>query len=994
MRSGSLFLFVLFSCIRVVAQQYGFINYSVEDGLAQSQVNSIAQDKKGYLWFATGGGVSRFDGKSFVNYYTGDGLLDNKVNSVFVDSDGKIWLATIGGLNLVEGKNILPFKFKGEFQDHIVKSITEDKKGYLWLGTNLGAVVRFEKIGRRFEYFNKKNGLSDDAVRSLVVDDSGVLWVGRRHGLCFLEKDSFKNATFIDPATNISSLAYNNGVLRICTLGDGVYIYDGRSTRHYNVQDGLIDDWIRSVTVDREGNCWFSSIEGLCKYDGKTFLTFNNAHGLENRNINVTFEDSEGNLWLGSEGSGLYRFCGEAFVNYTVQDGLPTNAVMAIVKGNNNEIWLGTYGEGIVKKEGNKFSPFSIPGGTSQNYVYSCLYDTQDQLWLGTGEGLYKYDGKELKNFGENVDLKARNVICVFRDSKQSIWVCTLSGLFRYDGERFVQFEQKKFTNANIVSDIYEDKNSTLWFACTDGIKSFDGKVLVEYTYIGEQKIGDVLNISEDKTNNLWFGTSSGLIVYDKKDFKKVSLSDDFSSNQINSLVVDENNILWAGTNNGIYFFDVTEYTKNKKISIRHMGSAQGLKSIECNQNSIYNDIGGSLFVGTTGGLVELRKNNFSKNIFTGPPVLNITNVRLFLQETDWSFFSDSVDENSDLPIGLSVDYKKNHLTFDFIGITFSNPENIRYKFKLIGNDEDWYPATKETFATYSNLSYGEYKFVVALTDERGAFLDVDPVEFSFVIRPPYWKTWWFTIVCFAFTVGVALMIYRWRWAVIKRKREAQQLVYKSKLLALEQETLNASLNRHFIFNALNSIQYYINRQDKLAANKYLSSFAKLIRKNLDSSQNNLVTLSEELERLELYLGLEHMRFSKFSYSIKIGPGIEPESLKIPPMILQPYVENSIWHGILPMDKDGQIIIEIKQYDEKSIVFIIEDNGIGIDASLQKKQQFPTEHDSKGMKITETRINLLRKMTGGNIEIKGPYDIKNEGKGTGTRVEIILPVKK
>ena len=185
---------------------------------------------------------------------------------------------------------------------------------------------------------------------------------------------------------------------------------------------------------------------------------------------------------------------------------------------------------------------------------------------------------------------------------------------------------------------------------------------------------------------------------------------------------------------------------------------------------------------------------------------------------------------------------------------------------------------------------------------------------------------------------------------MIEKNRLTENLMYKSNLLALEQQSLNASMNRHFIFNALNSIQYFINTQDKLSANKYLSSFAKLIRKNLDSSssEDSLIPLSDELERLELYLSLEHMRFqSKFEYHINIQKGIQTESILVPAMFMQPFVENSVWHGVLPMKKKGIIQISITESKDNEIKFIIEDNGIGVDNSLNNKSSHQHQYTNR-----------------------------------------------
>ena len=213
-----------------------------------------------------------------------------------------------------------------------------------------------------------------------------------------------------------------------------------------------------------------------------------------------------------------------------------------------------------------------------------------------------------------------------------------------------------------------------------------------------------------------------------------------------------------------------------------------------------------------------------------------------------------------------------------------------------------------------------------------------------------------------------------------------------SRMLTLEQQSLNSSMNRHFIFNALNSIQYYINRQDRLAANKYLSDFARLIRKNLDSSEETQTPLREEIERLELYLKLEHMRFKdKFEYKIEVDPDVPQDLIKVPAMLLQPFLENSIWHGLLPKETTGRVEVKISKQGD-SLHMLISDDGIGINNSLKSKLDTDS-HISKGMEITKSRIELIHKMTGENIQLIGPYQVNSDsGEVLGTKVEIILPV--
>ena len=240
-------------------------------------------------------------------------------------------------------------------------------------------------------------------------------------------------------------------------------------------------------------------------------------------------------------------------------------------------------------------------------------------------------------------------------------------------------------------------------------------------------------------------------------------------------------------------------------------------------------------------------------------------------------------------------------------------------------------------------------------------------------------------------SIGGVWLIVNSSKKIEERKRVTQLIVDKSKMMKLEQQALNSSMNRHFIFNALNSIQYYINRQDRISANKYLSSFAKLVRKNLDSSLVNEIYLDDEIERIGLYLKLEEMRFQdKFDYNIDVDKNIEPQSIKIPSMLLQPFIENSIWHGILPRDQRGNIDIIVTKQEGKLII-VIKDDGIGIDTSLKNKKGKKQHHDSKGMELTKVRIKLISKTSNKDCAIRGPYQVYNEKREvSGTEVSIIL----
>lgn len=994
----ALFYFLFVSPL--ISQQYSFINYSIEDGLAQSQVQTIFQDKKGYLWLGTFGGLTRYDGKNFVNYSIEDGLLDNRINCITSDKNNHIWIGTLGGINRFDGQS--PGKTSNTFKTYLLKpelstsqvtSLVADLKGNLWFSTDGMGVGKFD--GKSFTYYNKQNGLADDYVRSICLDANNNVWFGTRNGICFYNGSEFKriDSNIVQPNNISQIIADKDKHLWFCTYGQGVFKYEGDTFYNYNEKNGLVRDWIRSATQDNAGNLWFTSKSGVSKFDGKKFLNFNAGNGLFYPNINIVVQDMEGNMWFGTDGKGALKFTGETFVSYTTQEGLSSDIVMSLIEDKKQNLWFSTYGNGVCKYDGKSFSNYTTENGLNNNIVWTSMSDSKNNIWFGTSEGLCKYDGETFTPYGIKEGLGAKTVYSILEDHHGNLWIGTTSGVSVFDGVSFKNYTYEENNIGKNVKSILQDKQKNIWFGTSNGVFKYDGAKFTGYSATEGLTDNNVVSVMQDNQDNLWIGTINGVTYFDGKSFSKIVIDAKYSSNYINFMVFDSRMHLWVGTNNGIYDLDANVYNKTRKTVFKHYTNFEGLRSLECNQNAAYKDTKGNLWFGTSEGVLKYTPSK--EKTTTGSvkePMTHITGVRLFLQPTDWSKYTSSIDSTTGLPHNLSVNYRKNYFTFDYIGISLSNPSSVRYKFMLTGFDQDWSPPTDATFASYSNLPYGKYTFKVIAVNKNNEW-NKNPATFSFEITAPFWMTWWFYLLCFVAATSIIWMVYRWRVSVIRRKHHTQQLEYKSKLLMLEHQTLNASMNRHFVFNALNSIQYYINKEDKLSANKYLSSFAKLIRKNLDSSLSNFVPLSEEIERLELYLELELMRFeSKFEYQIIVDDNIDTESIEIPPMLLQPYVENSIWHGLLPLGKPGLIKINIKENEVGNIAITIEDNGIGIVASMDKKLKNGQIHISRGMEITEGRINLLKAMTNSGISVNGPFDTKNELNAiTGTKVEIILP---
>jgi streptogramin lyase/anti-sigma regulatory factor (Ser/Thr protein kinase) len=764
--------------------------------------------------------------------------------------------------------------------------------------------------------------------------------------------------------------------------------------KEHPINDQLVSNRLTGIAIDNEGRFWVRSKNGISRFDDTHVQNFTDSNGLPISDIRAFYQDFEGNIWLGTDGGGLMKYTGDAFSAYTTAEGLKSNLVMSIVRDHDENIWFSTFDQGVTRiSPDGKATSFNRSEGLPNNTVWTSASTGDGTVWFGTSNGLGAFKDGKWSEYNTTDGLSHDKVIFIYQDNDSTLICGTNNGYTIYQNGNFKPIDGNSgFVNTKVRS-IVRSGDQTLWLGTLNGVYAFDG---VKYTNFNESNglpDNTVYALSIDEQDRIWIGTADGLVVY-KKDgtIQEVKLDDHYRSNTINFLVRDNNNYLWIGTNNGIYQINTEALNFDEQIDYRHYTIDDGIRSLETNLNAAYKDKDNKLWFGTAAGVLHCDLSELDELTNKVPPKVQITEVRLNLEPTNWNKFSDSIDPVTGLPINLKVGYKNNHFSFSYTGISNSDPQQVKYQYQMLGFDEDWQPLTNLDFATYTNLPYDDFEFQVKALSKNGIWSK--PASFAFSIAPPFWLTWWFITLSSIALLLTFYSIYRYRRQNLITSLEKEKYEFQSKMLTLEQQSLNSSMNRHFIFNALNSIQYYINRKDRLSANIYLSNFAKLIRKNLDSSQSNFTSLQEEIERLELYLNLEHMRFKdKFEYSINIDTDVDTESIEVPAMLLQPFLENSIWHGILTKKELGVIKVNISKTQDGEILFSIQDNGIGIETSRREKLNTTGNHISKGMSITNGRIDLIRKMTRQNIKLEGPYEIlKDHNTVAGTEVRIYLPI--
>ncbi len=494
---------------------------------------------------------------------------------------------------------------------------------------------------------------------------------------------------------------------------------------------------------------------------------------------------------------------------------------------------------------------------------------------------------------------------------------------------------------------------------CSFSLKSENGSDSLEY--LGDKNHffkAEIIDIKSSSKFGLVLATrDDGIVIVNNNILHSLKEENGLASNNTSSLFVDNEKSIWVGTSNGISIID-------SNLNILNVRTENGLITNEVNSifaNSEY------IYIGTDKGLSVLDRKHLKNDTIDIPVQIK----SIFLENQNQIL----VQNNS-----INLNFHTPTLEINFVGISFKSMGRIKYKYRL-NTQENW-QYTNNTQLTFINLASGEYNLEIQASNDNKNW-STEPARLHIQVAYPFWRTNWFITVS-AFGLSFLLFgIYRFTLTRIKKREEMKRQVQN-----LRFEALSAQMNPHFIFNSLNSVQHFIMTNDKRESTRYLSKFAKLMRKTLDHSREKNISLYEEIEALELYLVLEALRFDNLiTYEIKVDPEIDTNQVILPALLIQPIVENAILHGIRPNANGGHISISIRS--EKSILHIsIIDDGIGRTAALLKKGK---GHNSKGGTLTKERVSLFAKEhnTDSTYEI---IDLMENEKPTGTEVRIKLPL--
>ncbi len=955
-------------------QSLQFKNINVSDGLLSSTVYHVFQDSKGFIWFATMNGVNRYDGKTFETFTTENGLSDNEVFKITEDSYGRIWFLTYNGKlsYFLDGAIYNPTNsalLKRAICHSNFVSFFEDSRHTLWFSTNGNEVISIRNEEVKCYTTDDSNSPLNDLI--FFEDDYKNLWSVNNVRFHHVKYSGFTLArqkyypvdvrsTYFDKPSQIFYFICDDGV---------VAMQNGIQKLIKKIPPSLVSKGISSIIV--EGNkIWITML-------GSGVKVFNLANDhfedyLKDKFVSSIIKDRDRNIWISTLDDGVFLLSKKAtnFNHYTYKNPLTDEAVYSIAKDNENNIWLGLRNGQINVLSDNKIKILDFKlDDNAYNPIRQLYFNAAYRnIWLLSNNTI-----------GKIIDLNKTNQLQIISNVNQhqfslksfsfsstgNLAISAATGLYilksNYDEDGF-QIKKKDLLSINIKERTFcasYDKNNNLWYDQLNGLHILKNQKIFSFS----KKIGAlsdrITHIFCDDYGLVYASTSShGICIFKDDELVKIITTKDglYSDNCVKTYVF--NHVLWVLNSKGVNKIE----NALGEIKCTGYNKENGLLTNEVNDILVDNDF---VYLATNKGLTIVKN---SEEISYSPD-LPLYFKKLLVSGVEY--------EIGDKPIELPPG--ENNIQLSFTAINYEEPDKIMFGYRIKSND-NWVE-TPNNNLEFASLEPGNYNIQIRAKDLNGNW--GKSIDLMIIVDTPFYKTYIFLLTVILLIIFAALFIFN-KYIKNKRKKENEKTWNQAKIVALEQQALQAMMNPHFIFNVMNSIQYFINTQDKQTANQLLTGFARLIRKNMDIVNKGEISLAEEIEYLKLYLQLESLRFGKkLNYSLNIENGIETEDILIPSMLLQPFIENAIWHGIMPKETEGNIIIKILQ-QHQLLKIIIEDDGVGIDHSKKIKTD---EYISRGMSITQERISLINQLAGSEMNIQ--IGQRPEG---GTIVKIHIPI--
>lgn len=783
------------------AQQYSLRQYASVDGLPQSQVTSIIEDKLGYLWVGTlGGGLARFDGREFKVYNTFDGLISNTIIGLLVDKDDHLWVCHPQGVSKFEAGQFKKFVTPGsQTSEGKLRRIFlwRDSICYITMEGKWGSIYN-DKLGDLKKVTTKNVWFVRPSPTKVIMtlSDSSFLIRSNKGDRLISYKNNFKQ---------VHNLYYIKGKPIVAT-GKEFYELDTDKATFSTITLPFKNEYVYFDSI--QNNYWTQTKRMLLKESVNT-PTAPPDTILREVFINQVYQDKQNNIWIATGGMGLYRYSKQDFDRC----GSPTlRAVMAITKDKTGATWIGTMNNGLKRIYKGKVDNYPFASSSDVGGISTIKQNNRGEIWVAASNGLNLYDPltNRFKIFSSQHGLPHGGIGCFDFDEKGGVWAGSRYGVFHFqNGTTMESYSTKEKLLGRIIYSIYYNPKSKTVYAGTEfGINTIKNKK-VESISIPEFNNAIILTINPYKEDLLLIGTNgAGACIYNPSSGVRTLINsrNGLPSDLVYFIVADNDGFIWIGTEKGINKLLLNE--RNEIIENINYSRDNGLTGMETNHNAYF--LGKEKYFGLVDGLYQF---NETPNTSKSHNLLHLTDVQVFYGTYPSRSYAKEREGFFQIPKNPILPNDKNHITFNFNRVDKLFTNSIKYKYYLEGFDKTWSLPSTEHQATYGNLPPGNYNLKVKSTNSQGKW-DESPLEYSFTIDAPFYQTVWFKVVAVSFIISVIILMIYWR---IRLK--AMQAIKIEQIRFQEKELLRKDLARDFHDEMGNQLTRIINYVSLLKLN-------------------------------------------------------------------------------------------------------------------------------------------------------------------------------
>ena len=983
--SLSPFLLLSFSPFHLFSQEFSYKQYTVQDGLVQSQIWSMFQDSKGYIWAGTKGGVSRFDGIEFLNFSRNDGLPGNFILMITEDSKGVIWFLTREGVAKFDGEMVTGFPTAHFRNSYGVVIFEETDPGViLILHFNSNNELVFTEFSQG-QYTN----IPSPFPASITFDPKPQAFFALYDPVnqCFLYASKSSGLLRIK-GQDIDTLYKNIERFQDLETGRDGIIYLVENDTVFILVNDIVSGIINvkpafgnvspgNLKIDKNGRIYYINHNNqLVIGEEDKLITENFDFPL----INTILIDNENNLWLGTE-SGLYRMISRAFVNYIPGKCGIKELIWSISEDKVGRIWFASYTDGLQYYDGEQFTTVHSYITNEKRaifhfYMGSIIDHEGNILFPMSNIGGIKFDGRQfMPIFPEKVTL---TTFFIFEDPETlDLFIGTTLGLYTISPDQEIKVMDIKPGNGKSmhVVSIIKDKLNRYWLGGFNGISMLEENRVVHLPTAELPFEGGGNCMITDRVGNIWIGNSDGLYQYDFHSFERVGKKE--LNTMITSLALIGDTSLLVGSLSGLAILDLEAYYTEKRAGFIILGKEEGFLGLETGQNAIFRDFCGYYWIACNDRVVRFDPEKLPRNL--NPPSTFISGVSLLNEQMEWIKTKKAHEGKA-----YSLGHDEKNLRFEFTGISTTAPEKVKFTRFLEGYDKGWSNPEQDRYAVYTNLPPGNYSLLLKAANGDGIWSET-PAAFSFRIIPAFYQRKIFWAGC----IIIAAAIFLFAGVVISNRRKKQQQLRwenEKRMAQLQLLTLKNLIDPHFTYNAINSIASVVLKEDKDKAYRFFVKFSNLIRGIMRSSDQLSRSFEEEISLVKDYLEIEKFRYKeKFEYLIDTSPDVDMKGL-IPKMTIQTFAENALKHGLLHMERNGMLLIKLSK-EQGFTRIVVEDNGIG----RERAAQLATNSTGKGLRILKGYFDYFNTYNKDKIDFYILDLFNEEGGAAGTRITVDIP---